>query len=176
MFPSLDIICASILEKKYPTLYKHALVSPVPKVHLPEDLETDFRQISVLPVLGKVLERVQIMLNKDAFRVKENQHAFSHGRSTVSALVKITQTWLNHSDNTTEAKKVIHSLFIDFSKAFDLVDHSILLSKLKGRNINRSLWQWIQSVLQLPGYYQQRRLARRVYHKDLSYPLYCSVS
>ena len=57
MFPSLDIICASIPEKKYPTLYKHALVSPVQKVHLPEDLETDFRQISVLPVLGKVLER-----------------------------------------------------------------------------------------------------------------------
>ena len=47
------------------------------KVHLPEDIETDFRQISVLPVLGKVLEKVQIMLHKkDAFRVKKNQHAF----------------------------------------------------------------------------------------------------
>ena len=42
-----DIICASILERKYPTLYKHALVSPVPKVHPPENLETDFRRISV---------------------------------------------------------------------------------------------------------------------------------
>ena len=49
-----DIICASISEKKYPTLYKHALVSPVPKAYPPEDIETDFRQISVLPVLGKV--------------------------------------------------------------------------------------------------------------------------
>ena len=96
------------------------------------------------------------MLNKDAFRVKENQHAFSHGCSTASALVKITQTWLNDSENTTEGKKAIHSLFIDFSKAFDLVDHSILLSKLKGRNINRSLWQWIQSFLQ--GRMQQVKL------------------
>ena len=50
-----DILCAGISERKYPTLYKHALVSPVPKVHPPEDIETDFRQISVLPVLGKVL-------------------------------------------------------------------------------------------------------------------------
>ena len=75
-----DIICASIIECKYPSLYKHALVSPVPKV------ETDFRQVSVLPVLGKVLEKVQILLNKDAFKVKENQQAFSHGRSTVSTL------------------------------------------------------------------------------------------
>jgi len=118
------------------------------ETQLDEDLETDFRQISVLPVLGKVLGKVQIILNKDAFRVKENQHAFSHGRSTVSALVNITRTWLNDSDNTTERKKAIHSLFIDFSKVFDLVDHSILLSKLKGRNINRSLWQWIRSFLQ----------------------------
>ena len=95
-----------------------------------EDIETDFRQISVLPVLGKVLEKVQIMLNKDAFRVKGNQHAFSQGRSTVSALVNITQTWFNDTDNRPEGKMAIHSLFIDFSKAFDLVDQSILLSKL----------------------------------------------
>ena len=44
----------------------------------------------------------------------------------------------------------------DFSKAFDLVDHSILLSKLKGKNINRFLWQWIQSFLQ--GRMQQVKL------------------
>ena len=88
------------------------------------------------------------MLNKDAFRVKGNQHAFSQGRSTVSALVNITQTWFNETDNRPEGKKAIHSLFIDFSKAFDLVDHSILLSKLKDRNINKSLWLWTKSFLQ----------------------------
>ena len=98
--------------------------------------ETDFRQISVLPVLAKVLEKVQIMLYKDGFRAKENQHAFSHGRWTVSALANITQTWLDDSDNITGEKKAIHSLLIDFSKASDLVDHSILPSKLKEREIN----------------------------------------
>ena len=143
-----DILCASISEGKYPTLYKHALVSPVPKVHPPEDVETDFRQISVLPFFGKVLEKVQIMLNKDAFRVKGNQHAFSQGRSTVSAPVNITQKWFNETDNRPEGKKAIHSLFIDFSKAFDLVDHSILLSKLKDRNMNESLWLWTKSFVQ----------------------------
>ena len=104
-----DIICASIFERKYPTLYKHALVSPVPNVHPRKDLETDFRQIPVLPVLGRVLEKVQMMLDKDAFRVKENQHAFFYGRSTVSALVNITQRWLNDSDNKTDGEKAIHS-------------------------------------------------------------------
>ena len=38
-------------------------------------------------------------------------------------------------------------MFVDFSKAFDLVDHSVLLNKLKQLNINTSLWLWIQSFL-----------------------------
>ena len=58
-----DIICASILQAKYPTSYKHALVSPVPKVDNPTDINNDFRQISVLPQVAKVLERIQLKLN-----------------------------------------------------------------------------------------------------------------
>ena len=41
-----DIICASIVQSKYPTSYKHALVSPVPKVDNPTDINNDFRHIS----------------------------------------------------------------------------------------------------------------------------------
>jgi len=59
-----DIICASIVQTKYPTSYKHALVSPVPKVDNPTDINTDFRQISVLPQVAKVLERIQLKLNR----------------------------------------------------------------------------------------------------------------
>ena len=142
-----NIITASITEKKYPTLYKHALVSPIPKIHPPEDIEKDFRQISVIPVLGKVLEKVQISLNKSALTVTGNQHAFTQGRSTVSALINITQSWFNDTDNSTTGRNGIHALFLDFHKAFDLVDHSTLLSKLKAKNINKSLWLWIQSFL-----------------------------
>jgi hypothetical protein len=42
-------ICASILQCKYPSLYKHVLISPDPKVNDRMDLVTDFRQISVIP-------------------------------------------------------------------------------------------------------------------------------
>lgn len=142
-----NIITTSIIEAKYPTLYKHALVSPVPKVHPPEDIEKDFRQISVVPILGKVLERVQIFLNKSALTVAGSQHAFTQGRSTVSALINITQSWFNDTDNSQTGRNGIHALFLDFRKAFDLVDHSILLSKLKTKNINKNLWMWIQSFL-----------------------------
>ena len=77
----------------------------------PKNIELDFRQISVLPDLGKVLGKVQVSLHKDTLRIKENQG--SEGRSTVSALINITQTWFNDTDNRPEGKKAIHSLFID---------------------------------------------------------------
>ena len=72
-----DIITASIVQNKYPTMYKHALVSPVPKVHPPEKIESDFRKTSVLPVMAKILEKVQIFLNKDKLSTKNNEHAFA---------------------------------------------------------------------------------------------------
>ena len=53
-----DIICASIQQSKYPTVYKHALVSPIPKVKNPTDIKSDFRQISVIPHVAKMLEKI----------------------------------------------------------------------------------------------------------------------
>ena len=59
-----DIVVASIVQCKYPTAYKHALISPTPKVRPPTDLDDDFRKISVLPQLAKVLEKLQLQLNR----------------------------------------------------------------------------------------------------------------
>jgi spore maturation protein CgeB len=50
-----NIFISSIIQCKYPTSYKHDLISPVPKVFPPNDINTDFRQISVLPQLEKFL-------------------------------------------------------------------------------------------------------------------------
>ncbi|CAB4012085.1 Hypothetical predicted protein [Paramuricea clavata] len=84
-----NIICSSISQAKYPTLYKHAFVTPVAKIYPPNDMDHDFRQISVLPQLAKVLESIQLKLNKGDLKIKDNQHAFTHGRSTVSALATV---------------------------------------------------------------------------------------
>ena len=89
--------------------------------------------------MAKILEKGQILLNKDKLSTKNNQHAFAHGRSTLSALINISENWLNDTDNKLHERKSIHALFVDFSKAFDLVDHSVLLNKLKQLNINRLL-------------------------------------
>ncbi|CAB4019270.1 Hypothetical predicted protein [Paramuricea clavata] len=143
-----DIICASIKECEYPTAYKHALVIPVPKVNPPRDIENDFRQISILPQMAKVLEKLQLKLNLPSSRINDNQHAFTSKRSTVSALTNISQNWFIVTDNTHSAKNGVHALFIDFSKAFDLVDHGILLRKLAEMNVTKAFWLWTRSFLE----------------------------
>ena len=80
---------------KYITSYKHGLISPVPKIHSPVCIESDFRQISVLPQMAKVLEKVQLLLNSRYLDIRDNQHAFTKKRSTVCALVDITQSWFD---------------------------------------------------------------------------------
>jgi hypothetical protein len=78
---------------------------------------------------------------------RNNQHAFTQNRSTVSALTCISQKWFNATDNSPDSRMGVHALFLDFRKAFDMVDHGILLRKLAELNINKSLWLWIQSFL-----------------------------
>ena len=89
-----NIICASIVQCKYPKPYKHALICPVPKVNPPKYIDIDFRQISVLPQLAKVLEKLQLSLHSQQLTPRHNQHAFTQNRSTVSALTCISQNWL----------------------------------------------------------------------------------
>ena len=141
-----DIICASILQCKYPTPYKRALVTLVPKVSNPVDINNDFRQISVLPQVAKLLERFQLDLNQHELEIADNQHAFLQGRSTVTALACITQDSFNATDLDCKTEGV-HIVFVDFRKAFDLVDHAILLTKLAASGVNRGFWKWTQSFL-----------------------------
>ena len=77
-----DIVCCSISQCYYPSLYKHALI-----LHNPRDINNDFRQISVLRQLAKVLEKIQLRLNIEDLKIKNSQHAFTERRSTVSALL-----------------------------------------------------------------------------------------
>ena len=135
------------MQCKYPTSYKHALITPVPKVCPPKNIESDLRQISILPQMAKVLEKIQLKLNKNNLTINDGQHAFKNSRSTVSALANITQNWLNATNNPSTKNNGVHVLFIDFSKAFDLVDHGILLRKLANLKVNKSFWLWTRSFL-----------------------------
>jgi hypothetical protein len=90
---------------------------PVPKVQPPRDINNDFRQISVLPQLAKILEKSRLQLSIEDLKIKNNQHAFTQHGSTVWALISTTQTWFNATDCSKAGKMWVHATFIDFRKA-----------------------------------------------------------
>ncbi len=66
----------------------------------------------------------------------------------LNGTVLISQNWYNATDNSKEGRSGVHALFLDFRKAFDLVDHGILLRKLAELNVNKSFWMWTKCFLE----------------------------
>ncbi len=130
ILPVLTFIFNSILTKSFfPKHWKISKVVPIAKVKDPAHL-ADYRPISILPALSKALElimRRQIVDYVDRKGLLTRwQSGFRAGRSTQTALLKVTDYLFRASD-----RKLLSILaLLDFSKAFDCVDHDLLCLKL----------------------------------------------
>jgi hypothetical protein len=144
--PVCSIWNSSFRNSYVPHIWKSANTCPLPKKTPPLDLQKDLRPISLTPILSKGIE----FYARDWFMYFFKNHidTFQYGSqsesSTVIALVQLLHSWLIDLDS---GKNIIRILLIDFSKAFDLVDHTILMNKILKLDIPDFLSSWLYSFL-----------------------------
>lgn len=144
--PLTQLINKCFNSGKFPECLKVAKVTPIPK-KLDGNKAENYRPISILPAVSKILE----MLLKNrivAYFEKEklfsgNQHGYRTGKSTITAMVDMVTHILESYDKNEEVQVVC----CDLSKAFDCVDHEILLQKLEYYGIRGIPHQLLTSYL-----------------------------
>ncbi|CAH2108919.1 unnamed protein product [Euphydryas editha] len=129
------IINFSLSCNVFPSLWKRAIVIPLPKTSNPTCL-SQYRPISILPILSKVLESI---VHKQLYSYLISncllcpyQSGFRPSHSTVGALLNVTEDIRWAMDNT----KFTAMILLDFSSAFNSVDYDILLGTLRAVKIS----------------------------------------
>jgi hypothetical protein len=107
----------------------------------------NLRPISLLSIFSKIIEKLmnnRLVKYLDSFKYFSNsQFGFRKGKSTEDALITVTERIFNSFNSKNKSTGV----FIDFKKAFDLVDHNILLNKLNAAGVRGTALDWFRSFL-----------------------------
>ena len=134
--PLVHIIKTCIDNRVFPSTWKIARVCPVPKADHAKDV-TKFRPISILCILSKVFGRVILHQRCHFSEVKahynQTQSGFRKGHSATTLLLKFKDD-IKRARNTSD---ITLGILLDYSKAFDTIDHPTLLEKLHKLNFSK---------------------------------------
>ena len=142
----VDIINESLNTSVFPSLWKRALIVPVPKIKKPT-APKDYRPISILCSLSKVLEAVvhkQLLahlVENELLDARKSDFKMDHSTQTV--LLRL----VDDIRSATDKRMITILVLFDFSKAFDLVDHNLLLKKLNLMGCSDEVLLWFRSYL-----------------------------
>nr|CAI5862155.1 unnamed protein product [Callosobruchus analis] len=130
----------------FPFSWRQAVVIPLPKINNPTAY-SDLRPISLLPILSKVFEKlVYNQLKQYCFEnsiIPVNQSGFKAGNSTTTTLLKVTDDIVGALDKSQAAALVL----LDLSKAFDTINHPLLISKCKFFGFSENSIKFLKSYL-----------------------------
>ncbi len=145
-----DLYNEFIMKGQVPAAWKDANVVPIYKGSgKPKDDVCSYRPVSLTSVLGKVLEklissRMMSYINENNV-LSDNQFGFRSGRNCEQMLSKFFHLLSKSLDS--QKCNLVDGVFLDFSSAFDKVDHNLLLRKLHSLGFRGSVLLWIQNFL-----------------------------
>lgn len=142
--PLTNIFNKSIESGIFPKQFKNANVTPIFKKGDKTDI-TNYRPICILNAFSKIFEKLvhDRTLNFLNNIFDKNQHGFMKNKSTSTN----TALFVNSVAKNLERNIETHAIYTDFAKAFDSVDFSILLRKLKSYGIDGNLINWFETYL-----------------------------
>jgi len=119
--------------------WKISRITPVPELFPPKHVESDVRSIAVTNAIAKIAEKFVSRYFNNFYDdyTDVNQFGCVHGRSTTHALLKVMHELFIAADCS---KNIIRALFVDFSKAFDVIDHNVLSNGFISNNIPEHVW------------------------------------
>lgn len=140
------LINSSFISGIFPNQLKTSKIIPIHKRDNPKKL-SNYRPISLLPVISKIYEKIvnnQLTKYLDENKLLiNNQHGFRPGKSVITGAVSFIESVIDSVDKG----NCTIGIFMDLSKAFDSVDHSLLIDKLKLLGISMDSLNWFQSYL-----------------------------
>ncbi len=146
-YPVSKIINSSFKEMKLPSIWKVANVIPLPKVKPVENLTKHLRPISLTACLSKVAENfvVQDYIKPAVLKILDpNQYGAVPKSSTTHALIHMVHVWAKETDGNSAT---VRTILFDYRKAFDLIDHRILVEKLCVLDLPNCVVNWIIDFL-----------------------------
>ena len=144
--PLTILFRASMDKTKIPDEWRDAIVSPIFKKGKKSE-PSNYRPVSLTSIFGKTLERI---VKKNLVQhietnnlLRDTQHGFRPGRSPETNLIDFFNTatkWMDEGES-------FDVLYLDFAKAFDVVDHERLMIKVEAIGIRGKLKEWIRDWL-----------------------------
>ena len=138
------IINESLRTATFPDAWAVGSITPIPKEGDTLD-PGNWRPITILPLPSKLLEKAVHFQMSTHFDnsgcLSFNQHGFRKGKSTSTAILELTRVLTDNYNNTNHTSCV----FVDYKKAFETLDHDILLGKLVEYNFDKNSIEWLQS-------------------------------
>ena len=147
-YPITEILNASYAEQRLSAIWKIADVTPLPKKKPVVDIQKELRPISLTPCISKVAEEFVLdgFVKPAVMNILDhNQYGVIPNSATTMALISMLHSWSLGTDGN---GATVRTLLLDYRKAFDLIDHSILVRKLHNQcKLPASIINWIIDFL-----------------------------